>query len=273
MVDYRKLDENPELMAFIFYPRRGLEACPPYASDSLIPVAEDRVISCRYYCEDSRNPWLLYFHGNGEIASDYDEIAPYYLKRELNLVVADYRGYGASSGTPSLMNLLQDCHPILSAVRRELFRRGHRGKPWLMGRSLGSLSALELAASRPGEMNGLIVESGFTSILAILKPLFLFCQLEEVPEREFLEQIEREALEMTGRISLPALVIHGDQDTLVPLQEARSLYGGLGSPQKRLLIIPEADHNTVIFAQPDRYFGAIAEFIAETNPDRKEMGE
>ncbi len=272
MVDYRKLDENPELMAFIFYPRGGLEPCPPYAADSLIPVAEDVVISCRYYCEDFRNSWILYFHGNGEISSDYDEIAPYYLKRELNVAVVDYRGYGAGSGRPSLMNLLQDCHPILSAVRRELSRRGHTGKPWLMGRSLGSLSALELAASRSGEINGLIVESGFTSILAILKPLFLFCQLEDVPERGILDQIEREALEMTSRISLPALVIHGDGDTLVPLQEARNLYGGLSSPQKRLLIIPEADHNTVIFAQPDRYFGAIAEFIAETNPDRGGMG-
>jgi len=262
MIDYTELDRNPELRDLIFYPRRGLDACPPYASDSLIPVADDVVLSCRFYSGDSGSPWILYFHGNGEIAGDYDDIAPFYLQQNLNLVVADYRGYGASSGMSSLMNLLKDCHPIFSAVRKELDRRGYTRRLWLMGRSLGSLSVLELAVSHPGEIQGIILESGFASIVPILSPLFL----PLLPgEGRHLEQIEKEALEQTGKIFLPTLVIHGDRDTLVPLQEARNLYEGLGSSQKRLLIIPDADHNTIIFAHPHLYFSAISEFIEETN--------
>jgi uncharacterized protein len=264
MPDYDEFDKNPELLALIFYPRRGMDPCPLYASDALIPVADDILISCRFYSGDPQNPWILYFHGNGEIVSDYDQIAPFYLQKKLNLVVADYRGYGASSGTPSLRNLQEDCHPIFFAVRRELSQRGYAGKLWLMGRSLGSLSALELAASHPGEINGLILESGFTSIIPILQHLFL----PLIPDERHLVQTAKEALELTGRIFLPALVIHGDQDALVPLQEARTLYGGLGSPHKRLLIIPNADHNSIIFARPSLYFGAISEFIEETDPDQ-----
>jgi len=129
-----------------------------------------------------------------------------------------------------------------------------------MGRSLGSLCVLELAASHPGEINGLILESGFTSIIPILQPLFV----PLLPDERYLEQIQKDALDLTGRIFLPALVMHGDQDTLVPLQEARNLYEGLGSPLKHLLIIPDADHNTIIFAHPHLYFGSISEFIENT---------
>jgi len=260
MPDYCEFDKDPDLLALIFYPRRGMDPCPPYASDALIPVADDMFISCRFYSVDPKSPWILYFHGNGEIVSDYDQIAPFYLQKNLNLVVADYRGYGVSSGTPTLRNLMEDCHPIFSTVRKELSRRGYVGKLWLMGRSLGSLSVLELAVSHSDKINGLILESGFASIIPILQHLFV----PLLPAERHLEQIEKDALGLTGRIFLPALVIHGDQDTLVPLQEARNLYEGLGSPLKRLIIIPNANHNTIIFADPPLYFGAISEFIEKT---------
>ncbi|OPY90382.1 MAG: Tropinesterase [Syntrophus sp. PtaU1.Bin208] len=257
MPNYEEIDRDPELLAFIFYPRRGADPCPSYASDVIIQAADEIFISCRFYSVDAGNPWILYFHGNGEIASDYDQIAPFYLQEKINLVVADYRGYGLSSGMPSLGSMLEDCHPIFTAVRKELSRQGYAGKLWIMGRSLGSLSALELAASHPDEINGIILESGFTSILPILRHLFLSPHTEQ----SLLEQISREASELVGRIFLPALVIHGDRDTLVPLQEGRNLYEGLGSSQKRFLIIPNSDHNTIIFTHPELYFGAISEFI------------
>jgi len=260
MPDYGEFDKNPALLAFIFYPRRAIDPCPPYASDVLVPVADEVFISCRLYSGDPQNPWILYFHGNGEIASDYDQIALFYLQKKLNFAVADYRGYGASSGTPSLRNLTEDCHLIFSTIRGEISQRGYTRKLWLMGRSLGSLCVLELAASHPGEINGLILESGFTSIIPILQPLFV----PQLPDERYLEQIQKDALDLTGRIFLPALVMHGDQDTLVPLQEARNLYEGLGSPLKHLLIIPDADHNTIIFAHPHLYFGSISEFIENT---------
>lgn len=266
MIDYTAIDNSPELMSFVFYPRKGVDDCPPFASDLLIKVDGDIAVSCRFYSQDLDNPWILYFHGNGEIVSDYDTIALFYLQMKLNLVVADYRGYGISSGTPSLMNMLKDSHLIFSGVRDELARRGYAKKPWLMGRSLGSLSALELAASHPGEIQGIIVESGFMSIVPILRHLFLPLP----PDEGSLERIEKEAWEQTGKISLPALVIHGESDVLVPLQEARNLYEALKSPDKRILIIPNADHNTVIFAHPHLYFGMIAEFVGRTGEPERE---
>ena len=69
---------------------------------------------------------------------------------------------------------------------------------------------------------------------------------------------------MVRAIKLPALIIHGENDTLVPLEEARRFYDNLGSAEKRLLIIPGADHNDIMFTGIDQYFEAIKKFIAAT---------
>jgi hypothetical protein len=58
------------------------------------------------------------FHGNGEIISNYDHISALFIKNGLNLVVADYLGYGSSNGTPSLTDLYKDAHIIFRTVQK-----------------------------------------------------------------------------------------------------------------------------------------------------------
>jgi alpha-beta hydrolase superfamily lysophospholipase len=76
-----------------------------------------------------------------------------------------------------------------------------------------------------------------------------------------LEPIEQERMNRIRQISVPALILHGEFDNLVPLPEAKDLYENLGTAQKKLVIIPKADHNNILFADPERYFGAIQKFI------------
>ena len=51
---------------------------------------------------------LLFFHGNGEIISDYDNLAIYFRKLGCEMIICDYRGYGKSEGVPTLRNALKD---------------------------------------------------------------------------------------------------------------------------------------------------------------------
>ena len=104
MPDYSEIDNSPALQ-YIFYPRTTHSKPPFNAFDKVIPVDEDVAITCRFYKGNDAWPWIVFFHGNGEVVSDYDNIAPFYTKRELNLVVTDYRGYGASTGTPCRLRL------------------------------------------------------------------------------------------------------------------------------------------------------------------------
>ena len=198
-------------------------------------------------------------HGNGEVVSDYDEISPFYHQKGLNLVVADYRGYGVSSGIPTLTDLAQDAHDIFKQVREDLSRRNLRKDLWVMGRSLGSISALELAYQHQAVMKGLIIESGFPSVVRIMTHLGI------PAEGMGLEEIEQECLERIEKIFIPSLIIHGDQDWLVPLQNAKDIYQHLGTQEKEFLIIPSATHNDIALVGFQEYFNALGRFIERTD--------
>ncbi len=257
MVDYSVLDQ-PSILQYVFYPRKDFSPCPPNALDFLVPVGDGVSISCRFYLADQDRPWILYFHGNGEVVSDYDEIAPVYNQLGLNFVVADYRGYGASTGTPTLTALVHDCHVILGAVEEELSRKRLNADLWIMGRSLGSISAIELACEHQSALKGFIVDSGFPSVVRIVNHL-------GIPAHGIdLEKIDRGYLEKIKRILLPALILHGENDALVPLQNARDLYEHLGASDKELLVIPGATHNDIMIVGFKEYFKAVQRFVERT---------
>jgi fermentation-respiration switch protein FrsA (DUF1100 family) len=258
MIDYSPLDQ-PFLLQFIFYPRKDFTPCPKNAFDLSAAVGNNASISCRFYSGHGEWPWILYFHGNGEVVSDYDEISPFYHQKKINLVVADYRGYGASTGTPTLTDLVKDAPVVFKEVEEELSRRNLRKELWVMGRSLGSMAALELASKYQEQMKGLIIESGFPSVVRIMFRLGIPAP---VMGRE---KIDRECLERMKKIFLPTLIIHGDQDSLVPVENAKTIYQHLGSLQKELLIIPSATHNDIMLVGFKDYFNALQRFIEKTD--------
>lgn len=255
MSKYYLLDK-PYILRFAFFPSNEQSKCPDYAFDFAVPVEEQVHVSCRFFLSDADYPSILFFHGNGEVASDYNMIAPYFFKLSgANLVVAEFRGYGASNGSPTFSSLISDAHAILREVSKELSHRGYRDEIWLMGRSMGSVSALELASRYPQKIRGLIIESGFPCAARIVRRLQLPMAEEE------LKLIEDECLEKIRSITIPTLIIHGQQDSLVSVQEAYTLEKELGSKEKRLFIIPGADHNSVMAEDIHGYFKEIREFI------------
>jgi pimeloyl-ACP methyl ester carboxylesterase len=261
MVDYSPLDQ-PALLRFIFYPRKDHTSCPANAFDISVPVGEDASISCRFYMGNREWPWILFFHGNGEVMSDYDDISPIYHQKRMNLVVADYRGYGASTGLPTLTDLAHDCHVIFNEAKRELAGRGLRNDLWIMGRSLGSISAIELGYRHQQEIKGLVIESGFPSVVRIITHLGM------PADRLDFEEIDRGCLEMIEKIYLPALIIHGEQDTLVPYKNAEDLYRHLGGAEKELLTIPSATHNDIMLVGFKEYFGTLQRFVEKIENKR-----
>jgi alpha-beta hydrolase superfamily lysophospholipase len=262
MIDYSSLDQ-PFLLQFIFYPRKDFTPCPRNGFDLSVWVGNGASISCRFYMGHHEWPWILFFHGNGEVVSDYDEISPLYHQKKINLVVADYRGYGASTGVPTLTDLAQDAHTVFKEVREELSRRNLRKDLWVMGRSLGSISALELAYHHQEEIKGLIIESGFPSVVRIMFHL-------GIPTQGMgLEKIDQGCLERIKKIFLPTLIIHGEQDSLVPLENAKDIYQHLGTQEKELLVIPSATHNDIMLVGFKEYYNTLQQFIEKTDRSKK----
>ena len=144
--DYALLDRSGG--GSVFYPRGDSFPPPAGASDHLIEVEPGIAVAARFYTSDPSLPTVPYFHRDGEVASDHDDIAPLYHEAGVNLFVAEFRGYGKSGGRPSLAGVIADCRPIVESFHATLDQQGFDARRFVMGRSLGTHAALGRGAQR-----------------------------------------------------------------------------------------------------------------------------
>ena len=147
-IDYSEFDRR-EILMFLFHPRpEGYFPSFDTVSELLIPVESEVNIGAHFYHAGNNAATILFFHGNGEIAADYVDIAPRYIQMNINFLPVHYRGYGRSNGTPTITGMMRDCHVIFHYTKKWLSEHSYTGPVFVMGRSLGSASALELAFHR-----------------------------------------------------------------------------------------------------------------------------
>ena len=249
--DFPSLDQL-NLSVNSFYPRRNWIPVPPGAVAHMITVEDGVTLSCRFFPSGATNPTILFFYGNGETAVDYDDIAPFYTQIGVNFFIADYRGYGASSGSPTYSSMLSDAHKVVAELQTILSADGYSGPLYVMGRSMGRHSAFELGARTADVLKGMIIESGRPTLGQFLHGL----------EPDLATMLEATHRDKVRSVQLPVLVIHGEEDTLAPVQQAMDMYHDFVSPNKRLLTIPGAGHNNLLHLGLGEYFEAIRAFVA-----------
>jgi pimeloyl-ACP methyl ester carboxylesterase len=251
--------DRPEVSERLFFPQPAWRepVVRERARDVLIPVAPGVVIGARYHLGDRGGPALLFFHGNGETVDDYDETAALYTRLGWSFLPADYRGYGHSTGQPSVSTMLADAHAVLDHARVWLRDEGCTGPLVVMGRSLGSASALELAAAHADVVAGLVIESGFAHSQTLLDLVGLDMERAGVTEAEGFRHLEKIA-----GFTKPTLVIHAENDEILPFADGRDLYAAAGAAQKRLLTIRGAGHNDIFFVGLAEYLQALRDFVA-----------
>jgi pimeloyl-ACP methyl ester carboxylesterase len=252
-MDYSHLD-RPEILMFLFHPRREYGGGEKAAGsiDVLIPVDEEVVVGGCFHMARASAPNILFFHGNGEIVADYDDIAPLFNRMGLNFLAVDYRGYGRSTGSPTITAMMGDCHLIFEFSKKWLKEKGFSGPFIVMGRSLGSASVLELASHYKDRMGGLVVESGFAHAGPLLELLGINPKAIGFKEEHGFRNLEKIAT-----WDKPALIIHAEHDHLIPFSEGESLYNACPSSDKTLLKIPGADHNDIFVRGFDDYMRAV----------------
>ena len=104
MIDISKVDyssfDSPMISASLFYPRTewGAAADDEAVESIVIPVEKDVVVGARLHMAGDEAATILFFHGNGEIVADYDDLGLVYTDMDINFLPVDYRGYGRSTG-------------------------------------------------------------------------------------------------------------------------------------------------------------------------------
>jgi alpha-beta hydrolase superfamily lysophospholipase len=251
--DYSPLD-RPEILINLFHPRpdRQRRGEQNGGEDILIPVEAGVVVGAREFFRATDAPTLLFFHGNGEIVSDYDEIAPFYNGNGINFLPVDYRGYGRSTGEPTVSSMMRDAHRIFEFVRARRGDSGHTGPLIIMGRSLGSASALELAFHHGDHIDGLIIESGFAYSAPLLRLLGVDTAALGLGESVGFENVSK-----IETFAKPTLIIHAENDHIIPFMDGQTLFDACPANDKILLKIPGANHNDILARGFSQYMEAI----------------
>jgi len=242
--------DHPLIAERYFFPR-------PDAPDDVFEVdAGDAVLACHHHRPHPGGRTVIHFHGNGETVADYVPWFPELMEqRGLNTFLAEYRGYGASSGTPLYGRMLEDTEAIVGAVGQPEERLV------IFGRSVGSTYALELVGRHPGVF-GLILESGIADPLERLLIRFRPEELgvtEQALAAAAAARLDHRAklAGLRGRL----LVMHAADDSLLDVSHGERLAAFGPAGRTELLVFPHGDHNAIMMVNLHAYWAAIDRFL------------
>jgi uncharacterized protein len=146
----------------------------------------------------------------------------------------DYRGYRRSTGHPTEMGTYRDARAARAALLAQ--PDVEPGRVIYLGESLGGAVALALAEEAPPR--GLVLLSAFASVRRMRDVHYPFIPAALVPDAY-------PSPRRIARIDVPVLVVHGEQDEIVPVSQGRALFEAARGP-KRLEILPRVGHNDLV---------------------------
>lgn len=173
----------------------------------------------------------VYFHGNAESAAQNLPLAIALARSGTDMVLAEYRGFGGQPGRPDEAGLYADGAALVSALAAEGVTAG---RLVLVGRSLGTGVAVELALRRPPSL--LILVSPYTSLPDMGRTLVGPLAPLVVPDRF-------DNLGKIATLACPVVVLHGTRDEVVPFRMGEALArAGKGV---RFIPLPGRTHNDI----------------------------
>ncbi len=223
------------LSSFIFFPTKypdgnwspqGLTYVDTYFK------SEDETVLHGWYCPcEAPTAHVLILHGNAGNVSTRWALLRLLQQANITAFIFDYRGYGRSSGTPSIDGVLQDA----KAAREKFSEIANvpQAEMFLLGESLGGAFATTLTVDI--QPRALILQSTFSSLRELADLHYsVFSSLvspDLLNSREALSDYEG-----------PLLLAHGKNDPIVPHSQAVAMFAAASEP-KQFVSLNDAGHN------------------------------
>ena len=240
---------------FIYFPYREITATPQETGLSYEDVyfeASDGVKLHGWFIPNE-NPRgvVLFCHGNGGNISNRLESIGIFHRLGLSTFIFDYRGYGRSDGAPTEQRTYLDAEAAWSYLVHE--RGLSPSQIVFFGRSLGGSIAAWLAKdNRP---RAVIVESAFTSVGDIGSQLYPY-----LPVR-MLSRFDYNTLEYLSQVRSPVLIVHSQDDELIPFNHGLRLFEAANEPKEFLEIT--GTHNEGFRTTGKHYEDGLKSFISK----------
>ena len=198
-----------------------------------IPIADGKPLIAWYAPATEGNPTLLYFHGNGANAANRAPKIEMMREHGFGVFYLNNRGYGGSGGRPTEKDNVADAVAAYEAVTGLGIPAG---KIVAYGESLGSGQAVRLAAAKP--VAAVVLEAPLTSTVDVARSMYFWLPLGLLLTDKYHNEFNIRS------VTAPVLILHGEQDEVIPVEMGRRVYHAANQP-KRIELFPEAAHDNL----------------------------
>ena len=236
----------------LFYPKKlSIEAFaqagdPPGVDTVELAMADGTVVrGWLVNNEEKESNLLIYYGGNAEEVSRL--IARMGELEGWDIVLMNYRGYGASDGTASETTMCSDALEIYDHFTR--MDDYSNGKVVVMGRSIGTGVAVFVASQR--DTSAVILVSPYDSMTSMVQEMIPFVPVNLILRHKF------NTIERAPGITAPLLNLTGSEDTTIPVCHSKLVADHWGGDMKMVEI--EGDHNSM--SRQEEYWEEIGNFL------------
>lgn len=192
------------------------------------------VINAIHFKTEKPKGVILYFHGNAGDLSRWGKITEFFVEKNYDVLVMDYRTYGKSSGTLSeqaLYNDAQMCYDYLLKHYQE-------SEITIYGRSIGTGMATHLASRN--QPHRLILETPFYCLAEVAKYRFPVFPVKKLLKYNF------PSYQYIQDVKCPIKIFHGTDDNIIPYASGEKLFNSIVKKEKTFFTIKKGEHNNLI---------------------------
>ena len=202
-------------------------------SVELLTTPDGETLVTWYAPAAEAQPTILFFHGNaGEIGYRGNRFAAY-RQAGFGVLFVSWRGYGGSTGTPSEKGILTDA---ISAYDWLIAQTVAPQMIVVVGESLGTGAAVQLASQKP--VGAVLLGAPFSAAVEVAKDQYPFIPVGLLMKDQF------RSVDHAAEITAPTLIIHGNEDRVVPYASGQKLFRSIAAP-KEFITLEGVGHNAI----------------------------